>query len=311
MKAIVAHRYGGPEVMALEELPEPKVGPDSVLIGVRGAGVNPVDLAIRAGRLDGGFDVHFPLVPGWDVAGVVEDVGTAVTEYRPGDAVYGYLRMDHIEHGTYAQRVAAPVRCIAPKPRSVGFLEAAGVPLAGLTARQVVEELAVGPGDTVLVHGASGGVGTFAIQLANLRGARVIGTASVVNHEYLRSLGAEPICYGFGLVEAVRTYAPEGVDAVIDLVGGEALELTPLLLRRPGRVVSIVDAARVKELGGVYVFVRPNVGQLRELAHLIDEGRLHVAIEQVFPYQDAAEAHMLVAEGHVRGKVVLEMRCDL
>lgn len=311
MKAIVAHHYGGPEVLSLEEVAEPKVGPDSVLVGVRAAGVNPVDLKIRAGLLDGGFSVHFPLVLGWDVAGVVEAVGPAITEFAPGDEVFGYVRTDHLQHGTYAQRVAAPVRCIGLKPRSVGFLEAAAVPLAGLTALQLIQRLAVGSGDTVLVHGASGGVGSFAVQLANLRGARVIGTASVANHDYLRSLGAEPICYGFGLVEAVRTYAPDGVDVVIDLVGGEALELTPVLLQRPGRVASIIDAKRVKELGGGYVFVRPDSGQLRELASLIDQGRLLVAIEQVFPYQDAADAHALVAEGHVRGKVVLEMRCHV
>ena len=209
---------------------------------VRAAGVNPVDAKIRAGYLAGAFPSAFPLVPGWDVAGVVESTGPAVTEFAWGTEVVGYVRKDHIQHGTYAELVAAPIRAVAPKPSSASFVEAAGLPLTGLTAHQALDAAAVGPGDTVLVHAAAGGVGTMAVQLARLRGAHVVGTASEANHEFLRGLGAEPVTYGAGLITRVGKAAPAGVDAVIDLIGGEALELSFALVADPARVVSIVDA---------------------------------------------------------------------
>ena len=200
MRAMALTQYGGPEVMQARDLPDPLVGPDSVLVRVRAAGVNPVDTKIRAGYLAGAFPSAFPLVPGWDVAGVVEGTGPAVTEFTVGDEVVGYVRKDHIQHGTYAELVAAPIRTLAPKPSSVSFVEAAGLPMTGLTAHQVLDAAEVGSGDTVLVHAAAGGVGTMAVQLALLRGAHVVGTASEANHEFLRELGAEPVTYGQGLV---------------------------------------------------------------------------------------------------------------
>ena len=305
MRAIALTQYGGPEVMRVTDLPDPLVGPDSVLVRVRAAGVNPVDTKIRAGYLAGAFPSAFPLVPGWDVAGVVEGAGPAVTEFEVGDEVVGYVRKDHIQHGTYAELVAAPIRALAPKPTLMPFVEAAGLPLTGLTAHQALDVAEVRPGDTVLVHAAAGGVGTMAVQLARLRGAHVIGTASEANHEFVRGFGAEPVTYGAGLLTRLGTVAPAGVDAVIDLVGGEALELSFALVADPARVVSTVDATTVLGNGGRYVFVRPDPVLLSELSRLVDAGALRVVVAETYPLERAGEAHARVEAGHVRGKIVL------
>ena len=307
MRAMALTEYGGPEVMRLTDLPDPLLGPDSVLVRVRAVGVNPVDTKIRAGYLAGAFPSAFPLVPGWDVAGVVESTGPAVTEFSAGDDVVGYVRKDHIQHGTYAELVAAPIRTLAPKPASASFIEAAGLPLTGLTAHQALDAATVGAGDTVLVHAAAGGVGTMAVQLARLRGAKVVGTASEANHEFLRELGAEPVTYGEGIRTRLGTVAPAGVDAVIDFVGGEALKLSFGLVADPARVVSIVDAATVLGNGGRYVFVRPDAVMLTELSRLVEAGVLRVVVADSYPLDRAADAHSRVEAGHVRGKIVLEV----
>jgi NADPH:quinone reductase-like Zn-dependent oxidoreductase len=307
MKAITISSYGGPDVLELTDRPDPLVGPDYVLVRVRAASVNPVDYKIREGYLQGAFPSHLPMILGWDVAGVVEQVGPAVTEYVPGDEVVGYVRKDTIEHGTYAELVAAHVRHLALRPTSVSFEEAAALPLAGLTAWQSVDLAAVGEGDTVLVHAAAGGVGSFAVQIALHRGARVLGTASERNHEYLRSLGAEPVAYGDGLAERVRSLAPDGVDAALDYVGGESLEVSPQVVKNPERIVSVVDPAKVKEIGGQYAFVRPDPRHLAELATMVDDGALRIELARTFPLAQAADAQRLVEEGHVRGKVAISV----
>ncbi|MGF1431348.1 NADP-dependent oxidoreductase [Kitasatospora sp. LaBMicrA B282] len=305
MKAIAIRRYGGPEVIEYLELPDPKVGPDSVLVRVKAAGVSPVDWKLREGRLDPALDVHFPLVLGWDVAGVVERVGPGVTEFRVGDQVMGYVRKDWAEHGTYAELVAAPVRTLAAKPARLGWAEAGGLPLAGLTAYQgLVKALALAAGETVLIHAAAGGVGGFATQIAVALGARVIGTAREHNHAYLRSLGAEPVAYGEGLAERVRALAPDGVDAVFDLVGGAVVALSEPLVRQRGRIASIADPA-VLAFGGHYVFVRPDAADLAALGELVEQGRLSVTVASTFPLAQAASAQQLSAEGRTRGKIVL------
>jgi NADPH:quinone reductase-like Zn-dependent oxidoreductase len=307
MKAITISSYGGPDVLEVTEQPDPLVGPDYVLVRVRATSVNPVDYKIREGYLQGAFPAHLPMILGWDVAGVVEQVGPAVTEYVPGDEVIGYVRKDTIEHGTYAELVAAHVRHLALRPRSVSFEQAAALPLAGLTAWQSVDLAAVGRGDTVLVHAAAGGVGSFAVQVAIHRGARVLGTASERNHDYLRSLGAEPVTYGEGLAQRVRELAPDGVDAVVDYVGGESLEMSPEVVKNPERIVSVVDAATVKAVGGQYAFVRPDPRHLAELATLVDEGVVRIELARTFPLAEAADAQRLVEEGHVRGKVAISV----
>lgn len=199
MKAVFYEQYGEPDVLQYGEQPDPKVGPDSVLVDVRASSVNPVDWKITAGYLDGALPTHFPVIPGWDVAGVVVQPGTSVTEFDAGDEVIGYVRMDTVGLGTYAEQVAAPVRTLARKPRNVSWAEAATMPLVGLTAYQSLRAVGVGEGDTVLIHNGAGGVGTYAIQIARAWGARVLATASEKNHDFLRSLGAEPLTYGVGL----------------------------------------------------------------------------------------------------------------
>ncbi|MGN6243551.1 MAG: NADP-dependent oxidoreductase [Motilibacteraceae bacterium] len=305
MQAIAIDEYGSPDVMRPRELPDPKLGPDAVLVRVRAAGVNPVDAYIRAGYLDGAFPTHFPLIPGWDVAGVVEQVGPSVTELSVGDEVFGYVRKDHVQNGTYAELVAAPIRTVARKPASLSMPEAAGVPLAGLTALQALRRVGVGSGDTVLVHAASGGVGSFAVQIAVAMGARAIGTASEGNHDYLRELGAEPVAYGDGLVERVREIAGGTVDAAVDFAGADAIAASVELVADPARIASVVDAQSVLAAGGGYVFVRPDRDDLAELARLADDGKLSVHLSTTLPLAQAPEAHRLIESKHSRGKIVL------
>ncbi|MFD8599464.1 NADP-dependent oxidoreductase [Kitasatospora sp. NPDC059646] len=305
MKAIAINRYGGPDVVEYTELPDPKVGPDSVLVRTRAVGVNPVDWKIREGHLDGILDVHFPLVMGFDLAGTVQAVGGAVTEFRPGDEVIGYVRKDVIEHGTYAELVAAPVRTLARKPAALSWAEAGGLPTAGLTAQQaLVNALHLRSGESVLIHAAAGGVGSIAVQIAGALGARVIGTAGPHNHTYLRGLGVEPVEYGPGLTERVRALAPDGVDAVLDLVGGEALDVSTALAKDPTRIASAVDY-RVTEFGGHYIWTRPDPEDLAAVARLADDGLLTVPVASTFPLGQAASAQALNAEGRTRGKIVL------
>ena len=306
MRGVAYEKFGGPEVLTVrDDLPEPPVGPDTVLVRVHAAGVNPVDMAIREGHLAGYFPHAFPVVPGWDVAGVVEAAGPAVVQFAPGDGVFGYVRRDDVRWGTTAEFVPAPQRCLAHKPQSLSFAEAAGVPLAGMTAYQALTEaLDVGEGDRVLVHRAAGGVGFFAVQIAVALGAVVIGTASPKNHGFLRDAGAaEVLDYAAGPISAQLS---EPVDAVLDLVGADALADAPKQVRDPARIASVVDPS-VRELGGRYVFVRPEHSHLEELGRMADAGQLRVPIAKAFPLEQTADAQRLVAGGHVRGKVVVTL----
>jgi NADPH:quinone reductase-like Zn-dependent oxidoreductase len=219
--------------------------------------------------------------------------------------VLAYARKDHVQHGTFAEKVAVPVRAVAKMPSGLGFCPAGALPLAGLTAEQLLDATEVTKADTVVVHNAAGGVGSFAVQLAALRGARVIGTASPGRHDYVRSLGAEPVEYGEGLEQRVRELAPDGVDVSLDLVGGDALEATPGLLAGDGRVGSIVDPVRVADLGGRYVFVRPDGEMLARLVRYVAEGSLRVEVAEMFSLDDTAAALERNREGHTRGKIVV------
>jgi NADPH:quinone reductase-like Zn-dependent oxidoreductase len=304
MRGIGYDRFGDLDVLRLrDDLPEPPVGPDTVLVRVHAAGVNPVDMGIRAGNLAGAFPHHFPIIPGWDVAGVVEAAGPAVVDFAPGDEVFGYVRRDDVQWGTTAQLVPAPQRCLARKPASLSFAEAGALPLAGLTAYQALTEaLEIGEGDRVLVHRAAGGVGFNAVQIAVALGAHVIGTASSRNHGFLRDAGAAEV-YDYAAGPLSGQLA-EPVDAVLDLVGGSTLADAPEQVRDARRIASIVDPS-VRELGGRYVFVRPDRHDLEELARMADAGQLRVPIARAFPLEQTADAQRLVADGHVRGKVVV------
>jgi NADPH:quinone reductase-like Zn-dependent oxidoreductase len=307
VRAAVFDRFGDESVLQLrDDLPDPPVGPDTVLVRVHAAGVNPVDLAVRAGHLAGAFPHHFPIVPGWDVAGTVESAGPAVVDFAPGDEVFGYVRRDDVQWGTTAEFVPAPQRCLAHKPESLSFAEAGALPLAGLTAYQALTEvLDVQEGDRVLVHRASGGVGFNAVQIAVALGAHVIGTASPKNHGFLTDTGvAEVLDYSAGPISAQLS---EPVDAVLDLVGGDTLADAPKQVRDPVRIASVIDPG-VRDLGGRYVFVRPDSHDLEELGRMADAGQLRVPIAKAFPLEGIADAHRLLAGGHVRGKVVVTLR---
>jgi NADPH:quinone reductase-like Zn-dependent oxidoreductase len=305
VRAAVYDAYGDASVIEVREVDDPPVGPDVVLVRARATSVNPVDWKVREGYLQGAFPHHLPIVPGWDVAGVVEAVGPAVRSgLRPGDEVWGYVRRDDVALGTAAQLVAAPQRTLARKPEGLSFEEAAAVPLAGLTAWQlVVEALEVGAGDRVLVHAAAGGVGQFAAQIAVARGATVIGTARPDNHDYLRDLGvSEVIDHTQGPISA-QLSAP--VDAVVDLIGGDALADAPQQVRDTARVASVVEDEAVLAMGGHYVFVRPEAAHLDELRALVDAGQLRVDLAATYPLDDIAEAHRASESGRTRGKIAV------
>ena len=309
MRAVAIERFGGPDELVPMELPDPKVGPDSALVRVRAAGVNPVDFKLREGRLDDRFNHRFPVIPGWDVAGVVEQAGPAVVDLAVGDEVYAYGRKTEVAEGTYAELVSLPAGMVARKPAGLSFAQAAGVPLAGLTAWQaLVEAAGVQRGERVLVQAAVGGVGHLAVQIAVSRGAEVVGSASPANHDFVRSLGAaEVIDYTAG---PVASQVDRDVDVLFDLFGGDALADARGAVRSGGRVVSLADpdpAGDRDDLRGRYIFVRPSAEGLDALTALFDAGDLRVEIAATYPLEQAAAAHERLEEGHVRGKLVLEV----
>ncbi len=310
MRAAVVHEWGRPaDVVHVEQVEEPVVGPDAVLVQVACAAVNPVDWKIVAGALQGAYPHHRPLIPGWDVAGTVLATGPAVTSVAPGDRVAAYARKDHVQNGTFAERVAVPDRAVAPVPHGVPDDVAAALPLAGLTAMQALDAVEVAPPDTVLVLNAAGGVGGIAVQLARLRGARVLGSASPGRFDGLAARGVEPVDYA-DLEAGVRSIAPDGVDVVMDLVGGESLVSAVSLLRPGGRLVSITDAQTVQQLAGSgvrarYVFVRPDAPMLGALLALVADGMLSVDVAARFPLEQVAEALEQSRSGHTAGKIVI------
>jgi len=303
MKAITYSAYGNPDVLELTDQPMPKVGPGMVLVKIKATSVNPVDWKIMGGHLDPLMDIQFPAIPGWDVAGVVESVGIDAHQFQPGDEVISYARKDYVHGGSFAEYIALPERVLARKPTTLDWNESAGLPLTGLTAFQVLNRLDVRGGETLLIHGGSGGVGSLAIQIASARGIKVIATASEKNHEFLRSLGAEPITYGDGLAERVKAMEPDGVDVVADFVGGN-VEATLAVLKEGGRHASIADG-EVEKHGGTWMWVTPIGAELQELSELVDQHKLKVEVAETFPLAKAAEAFRLNMEGHTRGKVVV------
>jgi len=307
MKAITFSRYGGSEVLTVSDVPLPVAGPAEVLVRIRAAGVNPVDIEVRQGALDAVTPAEFPAVPGWDFAGVVEAVGPQVSDLLPGDEVWGFARRDVVRQGTYAGFAAVQVQSVGRRPMSVDAPTAGALPRAGLTALQGLRAARVGSGDIVLVNAAAGGVGHVAVQIARALGARrVIGTASEENRDFVRGLGAEAVDHRGSLEQVVRTLAPAGVDAVLDLHGGPALDAGFALAADPSRVVSTVERRAVQQ-GGKHIATAPSRADLDQLARWVDDGAVHVQLAMVFPLAQAARAQDTVAGGHVRGKVVLQV----
>lgn len=313
MKAIAIQEFGGADKLQLVDLPAPEAGPGEIRIRIKAAGVNPVDSKIRRGLLRERLPHVLPLILGWDAAGVVDRAGAGVTQFRQGDEVYAYCRKPVVQGGTYAEYVVVPESSAAPKPANLSFEQAAAVPLAMLTAWQCLfDAVRLCAGETVLVHAAAGGVGGFAVQLARDAGAHVLGTASSVNHAYVRELGAEFIIdyTAEDFRSAVKRTHPEGIDVVYDCVGGDVLRASPDVLRAGGRLVSILEPDAVRQIAerGIdahYVFVSPNGAQLKRIAGMFEAGRLRPPPCAVLPLKEAAHAHELIETRHTRGKIVL------
>ncbi|MDT0156151.1 NADP-dependent oxidoreductase [Microbacterium sp. ARD32] len=304
MRAVVYHQFTDDlDALQVREVPEPKLSPASVLVEVRAAGVNPVDWKLMAGGLDAIMPTQFPVIPGWDVSGVVVAVGMDTPEFQVGDEVMAYARTDTVGGGTFAERVTVPVRAVAHKPESLSWEQAAAIPLAGGTALRAIDALGELHARTVLIHGGSGGVGGFAVQIAHARGARVIATASEANHDYLRDLGAHPVAYGDGLADRVLELNGGPVDAVADFAGG-MLETTLAVLGDDGVHVSIADSS-VTEHGGRHIWVRPDGAETARLAAMAAERVLRVEIAKTFPLEGVADAFRESRTRHVRGKLVI------
>ncbi|GAO03689.1 zinc-dependent alcohol dehydrogenase family protein [Anaeromyxobacter sp. PSR-1] len=315
MRAIVLSRFGGPEVLELREVPDPSPGPGELLVRVIASGTNPVDAKLRHdGRWAG---LAPPVVIGYDASGVVEAVGPGVKGFAPGDEVYYTPEIFGNAVGSYAERNTVAAAIVARKPARLTHAQAAAIPLAGGTAYEaVVRRLQVRPGESLLVQGGAGGVGSFAVQLGKACGARVIATAGKANQATLRALGAD-VCLDYDrddVADAIREETGgAGVDAVFSTVGGAPL-LSALPLTRPfGRLATILEATGdltplyVRNLTLHGVFLAREGARLRELARLVDQGKLEPLVDAVLPLEQVAEAHRRLDSGHGRGKIVLEV----
>jgi NADPH:quinone reductase-like Zn-dependent oxidoreductase len=315
MKAVIIEQYGGREVLKLSDLPRPEPREGEVLVRILAAGVNPVDWKIRAGYLQQRMPSAFPITLGWDLAGIVEERGLGARRFEAGDKVYAYARKNSIHDGTYAEYIALPESYLSLKPKNITFEKAAAVPLAGLTAYQVLaDRAALKKGQTCVIVGASGGVGSFAVQFARLLGARVIAVASRKNHAYLRFLGAQStIDYvGSGFVEGVRKILPQGADVVFSPAGGESLKKAFDCAKKGGKLLTISEPgdpelAKAKGIQLIYHFVEPNSRQLDLFRGWIEKGKLKVNVSKVYPLEEAAKAHEAIESGHTRGKIVLKI----
>ncbi|MDQ5852540.1 MAG: NADP-dependent oxidoreductase [Chloroflexota bacterium] len=309
MKAIRLHSYGGPDVLVYEEVPRPTPAAGEVLVRVYATALNPVDRSTRTGYLQQMVNFELPLIPGLDLAGVVEELGPDVTTVAVGDAVYGFSNM--VRQGAYAEYARLGVGELAPKPATVDFVTAAAVPLSALAAWQALYDSGgLRAGQTVLIQGAGGGVGTFAVQFAAAKGAHVIVTEDGSKAEFLRGLGAaEVIDYTTTRFEEVA----HDVDVVLDLVGGEVQARSLAVLKPGGILVTTMgqpdaDAASARGVRASGMLTQANPAQLREIAGMIDAGTIRPIVAQVFPLAEAAQAHMALDAGNTRGKLVLRVR---
>ncbi len=304
MRVIHVYSYGGPEQLKLEQKPRPEPSSGEVLLRVHTAGVNPIDWRIRQGLMTASWPVMFPYTPGIEVAGVVEDVGPGVTAFEIGQAVIG-----QIASGAYAEYLTVPVEALALKPETLSFVEAAAVPVGATTAwRTLFDHGGLTAGQRVLIQGAAGGVGLFAVQLAKWKGAQVIGTASTANLDFVRTLGADTVVdYTTTPVESVV----QGVDLVLDGVGGETLISSLAVLRRGGTLISLagLPSPEQAQARGVRAMMSRGAASapLETFRRLIDEGHLKVTAGKMFPLSEVHQAHEYSQSGHGRGRIVLRV----
>ncbi len=313
MKAAYYARFGGPELLNIGDVPQPEPASGEVLIRVRAAGVNPVDWKIRSGMYKSIMPYAFPIIPGWDAAGEIAALGEGVTGHAIGSRVVACAQKLPIQWGACAEYVAVPVAALAHTPQDLDDVQAASLPVAGLTAWQALVGFArLEPGQTVLIHAAAGGVGSWAVGIARQRGATVIGTCSPANADYVRELGAD-IVLDYrrpDLKQAILSAAPEGVDVVLDGVGGETLALSYAVVKPGGVLASLgdqpdPDQVAHKDLSATRIGLRPIGSQLAELAQLAATGKIALPDITTLPLERIAEAHRLSQAGHVRGKLVL------
>ena len=303
------HTYGGPEVLLYEEVPRPQVREGEVLIRVHASGVNPLDCKVRTGELKQVIQHKLPLIPGWDVSGVVEEVGQGISQFKRGDEVFAMA--DPTRNGGYADYIAVREATVVIKPKSLHHVRAAATPVSALTAWRSLFDLGhLQSGQRILIHGGSGGVAHFAVQLAKWKGAYVIATASTKNHELLRKLRAdETIDYTTHKFEEVA----EKVDLVLDTIGGETQERSWRVLKKGGALISLVQPpseqkARRFGVRGIMCSVQPDGAQLSKIAKLIDSAKLKPIIDRILPLSEARRAHELSQNGHIRGKIVLRVK---
>ncbi|WP_207431877.1 NADP-dependent oxidoreductase [Sabulibacter ruber] len=310
MKAAFYEEFGGTDKIKVGEVDIPELKEGEVLVRVKAAAVNPVDNAVLAGWLSSFLPVHFPAIPGWDIAGVVEDRAFSARRFNVGDEVYAYARRPVVQQGTFAEYIVIPESYLAHKPRNLSFEEASGIPLVGLTAYQSMFDAGnLQPGQSVLILGASGGIGTLGIQLAKNAGATVIGVASQRNHAFMQELGADhTIDYnGTDVGQAVKEIFPEGVDLIFDAASGETLQQSLKALKPSGKLVSILNQGQDldKSINFQYVFVEPNSAELEILRQQAEAGNLKVHVSETYTLDQAAEALDQIATHHTKGKIVI------
>lgn len=309
MKAIRIHTYGGPEVLQYEDVPRPRMKKGDVLIRVHAAGVNPLDWKVRSGSLNGAAPHNLPLIPGWDVSGVVKKLASGISQFKRGDEVFAMA--DPTRDGAYADYVAVRATALALKPRSLYHIRAAAVPVSALTAWQsLFDHGSLQSGQRILIHLGTGAIGHFAVQLAKWKGACVIATASTKEQELLRDLGAdETIDYTGQKLEDVA----RNIDIVLDTVGGETHERSWRVLKKGGALISLVESPskeKSRQFGvcGMMCRVQPDGAQLSKIAKLIDTEKLKPVIDRILPLSEAKRAHELSQNGHLRGNIVLRVK---
>jgi NADPH:quinone reductase-like Zn-dependent oxidoreductase len=313
MKACYIEIFGGRRQLKIGELPTPDPGPGEVRIRIEAAGVNPVDWKIREGYLSDLFPHRFPLILGWDLAGRIDRVGAEATRFHPGDPVYAYARLPDVHHGTYAEYIVLPEVSVAHKPANLSMIDAASIPLTGLTAYQSLFDAGrLEAGQSVFILGASGGVGSSAVQFARHKGARVIALASGKNESYLQHLGADKVIdYERGdFIQTLGEWRSEGVDLVFDCVGADTLARGKMCVRDGGRVVSITDpeggeGLAERDVKFDFVFVEPNSDQLEQIRAWIEAGDFMANVTATFSLDQVARAHEMIESGHTRGKIVI------
>lgn len=302
MRAAAIDEFGPAERLTVHKLPTPIAKPGEVLVRVETAGVQPTDVAIRDGWTPPGATIEFPQILGNEFAGTIVQVGAGVAEFETGQQVAGFRVL-----GCYAEYLAVPASQVVVKPENVDWLTAGALSASGQTAHTALERLGAKSGETILIHGAAGGVGSMAVQLARLRGLRVIGTGSEQNQEYLRALGAIPVVYGEGELDRLREAAPDGIDLAFDTAGHGNLRIAAELVADRDRIGSIVEPPLAAELGAQWLTSDRSARRLRELLDLCARGQLRVTVRSEYSLDDAANAHREVAVGHGRGKVVLRI----